>query len=358
MACRVGGLGPARARVGGAPELGRVVAGAVEGPAALRAVQRPVGAEPVDPDVPGRARQQPGLDLHCGHRAPPRPQMTGLGARLRAVLPHPPVAVVVAQRQHAVGGGLFEAPAAGRDAEAEGRGVGELGVLLGAVPHGRCVLAAGEGHHMAGRALTADQHPGLRLHRHRIRVGQRLLLRAPERVALLEGERQEELQGPIGGSGRVVLLGHVEIRVAVADGQQTRVVGDRLSCPPAQVAQGEALDLPPGQGLDVRVGECSPERTLGEPVGEAAAERQGRAVVREPVREVAGEQGRTFPELACELRCAVLGEAAVHQAVEVQCEGDVVVAPGRRSVGVPAVAQVEAVQTLQRAPLGAGVVVR
>jgi len=100
---------------------------AVKGKAALGAPGAAGAAQPVDADMPRWASEQPGLDAYIMPGLPAAVKrltfQAGLGRRLATV----EVQAVVAQSQRAVGRGLGKPEAPHRHAEAEGRGVRELG---------------------------------------------------------------------------------------------------------------------------------------------------------------------------------------------------------------------------------------
>ena len=105
----------------------RPVPRAVDGPAALGAPERPVRAQPVDAEVPGRAgisqvststpgRVASATERHASDSA------AIASSRMRKY-------AVVAEGQDAVVGALRQPELSGRDAKAEGGRVGELRVL-------------------------------------------------------------------------------------------------------------------------------------------------------------------------------------------------------------------------------------
>ena len=96
-------------------------------------------------------------------------------------------------------------------------------------------------------AGSAGEEVRRRVVRNRRLRRQRLLLRGPERVFSRKGEGEVGLERPIRGTGRVILLGHDEVRVAVAYRQHSLVIEDRLREPVAEVSQEEALEHPPGR---------------------------------------------------------------------------------------------------------------
>src|SRR3954469_218544 len=102
-----------------------------------------------------------------------------------------------------------------------------------------------------------------------------------------------------------------------------------------------ALHLAPWQYVDARERQRAPEGGLRPAVGEAAAVRDGRAVVGEPVPEVAGEPGRPL------LEAVAAGQRVVEQAVEVHGPRDVVVAAFGGAVRVPAVTEPETLQAVE-----------
>src|SRR5699024_12088977 len=88
----------------------------------------------------------------------------------------------------------------------------------------------------------------------------------------------------------VVLLGHVLLGIAVANGQDAVPVEDLLLQPPAEVADDQPFHHPQGEGLQPGPDAGGPETVLGKAVGQAAAVGQGGAVLVKPVDELPGKQ--------------------------------------------------------------------
>lgn len=95
---------------------------------------------------------------------------------------------------------------------------------------------------------------------------------------------------PSRGCRGVVPLGHVHLRVAVADGQDAVPVEHFLPQPPVEVADDKALHYRQGQRLQPCPDAGRPEAVLGKAVGQAAAKGQGCAVGIEPIDELLREQ--------------------------------------------------------------------
>ncbi|MNI44070.1 hypothetical protein D3C73_984220 [compost metagenome] len=79
-------------------------------------------------------------------------------------------------------------------------------------------MAAVEGGSVAGAGLAHDNQMGFRLHLNRRKLRQRQLGFPPERMLFAKSQQQEGLQRPIRRSRGVVVLGHDEIRIGIADG--------------------------------------------------------------------------------------------------------------------------------------------
>ena len=94
------------------------------------------------------------------------------------------------------------------------------------------------------------------------------------------------MRAPVRAAGGVVLLGHVLLRVAVADGQHAVTVKDGPCQPPVQIAHDDALHDRQGQRLETGPDAGGVESALADAVGQAAAKGQGRTVGVEPVDEL------------------------------------------------------------------------
>ena len=97
----------------------------------------------------------------------------------------------------------------------------------------------------------------------------------PEGVVIRQSKQQKALHAPVGAAGGVVPLGHVHLRVAVADGQDTVPVEHFLPQPPVEVADDKALHYRQGQRLQPCPDAGRPEAVLGKAVGQAAAKGAG-----------------------------------------------------------------------------------
>ena len=254
--------------------------------------------------------------------------------------------VVDDEGQHVVRCGLIQHLAAAGSAEAEPGVVGELGVFFRELAVAVALVdSGGIGGHPACAAL--DQHVGIGHGLERIQCGHRGGFGGPERVVVGQGQQQEALHAPVRAAGGVVALGHVHLRIAVADGQDAVAVEHLLVQPPVEVPHDHALHDRQGQRLQPRPDARGPEAVLRKAVAQAAAKGQGRAVGIEPIHELLGEQLGAAAVEGRTLGVDVGGELRVEQTIILDGPRDVVVFLDGSAVGGPAVAAVIAVDLFQ-----------
>ena len=150
--------------------------------------------------------------------------------------------------QHTVGHGLGDALAGSRHAEPEMGRVGKLGIFLRHMYLVILMVHTGHiGHHVMGAAL--HQHLAAAQQFQRFQLRQRLDFCLPEWRIVGNHQKCKRFQRPVRRTGGVVAFGHVQVRVAVANGQDAAVVKNRLLHPPVQVTEQDALDLPGGKAV-------------------------------------------------------------------------------------------------------------
>ena len=248
--------------------------------------------------------------------------------------------------QHTVGRGLLQLQIAAAGREAEPRVVDELAVLLDKLAVVVLLVVGGRvGVQLAVRQTLQKQVcAGLAGHTGAGQLdGQRGGLGTPERVVVGQGQQQKDLQAPVRAAGGVVLLGHVLLRVAVADGQHAVAVKDGPCQPPVEIAHDDALHDRQGQRLETGPDAGGVESALADAVGQAAAKRQRRAVFIEPARKLLAKLGRAVPVERRAGGVALSGKHAVEHGVILDGPGVVVILLGldvRRAVRVPAVGDV------------------
>ena len=165
----------------------------------------------------------------------------------------------------------------------------------------------------------------------------------PEGVVVRQSKQQKALHAPVGAAGGVVPLGHVHLRVAVADGEDAVPVKHFLVQPPLEIADNEPLHHRQGQRLQPCPDAGRPEAVLGKAVGQAAPEGQRCTVGIEPVDELLCKQLGALAVKGSTLRVGVDSKLGVEQAVILDGPRDVVILLHRGSIGGPAVAAVVAV---------------
>ena len=109
-------------------------------------------------------------------------------------------------------------------------------------------------------------------------------------MVIRQSKQQKALHAPVGAARGVVPLGHIHLRVAVADGQDAVPVEHFLPQPPVEVADDEPFHHRQGQRFQPCPDAGRPEAVLGKAVGQAAAKGQRRAIGIEPVDELLREQ--------------------------------------------------------------------
>ena len=137
------------------------------------------------------------------------------------------------------------------------------------------------------------------------------------------------------------MLGHIQVRICVTDGQQAIGRKDGLAAPPPQVPKRQALDDTPRERLYIRERQRAPEAALREAVGQATAKRERRAVGGKPVDEVLRERNRALAESLRAPWIRLVGQSRVDQPVVVEAEWDVVVALCGHAIRVPAISEIE-----------------
>ena len=162
-------------------------------------------------------------------------------------------------------------------------------------------------------------------------------------MVVRQSKQQEALHAPIGAAWGVVPLGHVHLRVAVADGQNAVPVEHFLPQPPIEVADDEPFHHRQGQRLQPCPDAGRPEAVLSKAVGQAAPEGQRCAVGIEPVDELLREQLGALAVECSTPRVDVCGKFRVEQPVILDGPRDVVILLYRGTIGGPAVAAVIAV---------------
>ena len=254
------------------------------------------------------------------------------------------------ERQHAVGRGLLQLGIAAAGRKAEPRAVDELAVFFGKLAVLVLFdLGRGVGVDLAVRQALEQQVGALHGVQGR-QLGQRGGLGRPERVVLRQGQHQQALHAPVRAAGGVVALAHIQLRVAVADGQHAVAVEDGLGQPPLEVAHDDAFHDRQRQRFQPGEDAGRIERALAEPVPQAAAVGQRGAVFVEPEGELAPKFQRALAEARRPRGRALGRKDAVQYAVVLQRPGDVVVAlgfDGGVAVGVPAVADIPAVDLVK-----------
>ncbi len=233
---------------------------------------------------------------------------------------------------------------------AGGGGVGQAGVVRVVGQHGvgRLVVAAVvvEADEAVARGrLHQPPRPGQRQHGVADLGGGGQLLLAPDGVARGQEQPGERAGGPVGGGGAGVGLHQARFGSVPAEGEQAvRVEGSAVQ-EVAQRSGGQAAGGAVGEG-GVAGERSGPQGGGGgEAVGERAALVDGGSVAAEGVR-VSREVGREPAPVLGQQRC-VAREVGVEHRVEVEGPSVVVVEGARPAVGVPAIAEVEALDPLQ-----------
>ena len=247
---------------------------------------------------------------------------------------------ILREREHIVIRAVLEQLLRLADGEAEPRGINQLFVFRLVVAVLVRAVARRIGHDVAVVRAARDQHAHVLLAAE-LRRFVRRLLRLPERVILRQRQHGERLHRPVRRTGRVVALGHEQVRIVIADGQHAVAREDGLAEPLAHVAQQQVLHHAVGHALALRLRQrlCRVERALREAVGEAAAVRQRLAGGIEPAGEVRRDELAALHILRAALRIARTHDLRVHQAVVVERPQGVILALVE-VVKVPAVALV------------------
>ena len=282
-----------------------------------------------------------GGDLNAREGRPPRGHRPGFNFPRFAHLAHEHV-IIDDKGQHTVRRGLIEhLPAAG-GAEAEAGVVGKFCVLFRELSVAVALVdTGGVGRYPPRPAL--HQHIGVGHGLEPLQCGHGRGLGRPEGVVVRQSKQQKALHAPVGAAGGVVPLGHVHLRVAVADGQNAVPVEHFLLEPPVEVADDEALHHRQGQRLQPCPDAGRPKAVLGKAVGQAAPEGQGCAVGIEPVDELLCEQLGTLAVKGSAPGVGVGGKFRVQQPVILDGPRDVVILLHGSAIGGPAVAAVIAV---------------
>ena len=186
----------------------------------------------------------------------------------------PDLAAVFAQRKRVVSPELLERERAHGHAIPERRRVRELAVLGRALLDWvRALLARGEDVRVPAEVRRDVQRLVERFDRVSERGWVRLLGRRPEGVRIWERECNEGLAEPVRAAGRVVVLRHIVIWVAVSDREgAVCMVCTRLTSPKSQVAELEAFNSTPcerSRKLDIGECESTPKGRHGSTVGQA-----------------------------------------------------------------------------------------
>ncbi len=291
--------------------------------------------------VAGGSGGDGGGDINAGEGRPLRGHSSGFNFPRFAHLAHEHV-IVDDKSQHTVRCRLMKhLPAAG-SAEAEAGIVGKFCVLFRELSVAVALVdTSGIGRYPARPAL--HQHIGVVHGFEPLQCGHGSRLGRPEGVVVRQGQQQKALHAPVGAAGGVVPLGHVHLRVAVADGQNAVPVEHFLPQPPIEVADDKALHYRQGQRFQPCPDAGRPEAVLGKAVGQAAAKGQRCAVGIEPVDELLGEQLGTLAVKGSALRVGVGGKLGVQQAVILDGPRDVVILLHRGTIGRPTVTAVIAV---------------
>ena len=292
--------------------------------------------------VPPRGGDQLGRDLDAREGPPLAQQPIPQKDKLVAVPPYKGPAVYD-KGQHAVGRGLLQLHIAAAGRKTEPRAVDELAVLFGKLAVvALFIICRGIGVQLAVRQAL-QQQVGAWLGDH-AGTGQFLrqggCLAGPERMIVGQSEQQKDLEAPVRAAGGVVLLGHVHLRVAVADRQHTVPVKDGPGQPPRQIADDDALHDGQGQRLQPRPDAGGVERALPDAVAEAAAKGQRRAVRVKPLGELPAELHGALTVERCAGGVAPGGKHAVQHRVILYGPRVIVVLlrlDFGRPVGVPAV---------------------
>ena len=282
-----------------------------------------------------------GGDLNAGEGRPLRGHRPGFNFPRFAHLAHEHV-IVDDKGQHTVRCGLMEhLPAAG-GAEAEAGIVGKFCVLFRelsvAVP---LVDTGGVSRYSPRPAL--HQHIGVGHGLEPLQCGHGRSLGRPEGVAVRQSKQQKALHAPVGAARGVVPLGHVHLRVAVANGQNAVPVEHFLPQPPVEVADDEPLHHRHGQRFQPRPDTGCPEAVLCKTVGQAAPEGQRRAIGIEPVDELLCKQLGTLAIEGSTPGVRVGGKLGVQQTVILDGPWDIVILLHGGTIGGPAVTAVIAV---------------
>ena len=282
-----------------------------------------------------------GGDLNAGEGRPLRGHRPGFNFPRFAHLAHKYV-IIDDKGQHTVRRGLIEhLPAAG-SAEAEAGVVGKFCVLFRELSVAVALVDTGSvGRYPAFPAL--HQHIGVGHGFEPLQCGHGSGLGRPEGVVVRQGQQQKALHAPVGAARGVVPLGHVHLRVAVADGQDAVPVEHFLPQPPVEVADDEPLHYRQGQRLQPCPDAGCPEAVLGKAVGQAAPEGQRCAVGVEPVNELLCKQLGTLAVKGGAPGVGVGGKFRVQQPVILDGPRDVVILLHGSAIGGPAVAAVIAV---------------
>ena len=291
--------------------------------------------------VAGGRGSDSGGHLNPGEGRPLRGHSPGFNFPRFAHLAHKHV-VVDDKGQHTVRRGLIEhLPAAG-GAEAKAGIVGKFCILFRELSVTVALVdTGGIGRYPPRPAL--HQHIGVWHGLEPLQCGHGRGFGRPEGMVIRQSKQQKALHAPVGTAGGVVPLGHVHLRVAVADGQDAVPVEHFLPQPPVEVADDEPFHHRQGQRLQPCPDAGRPEAVLGKAVGQAAAKGQGCAVGIEPIDELLREQLGALAVECSTPGVGVGGKFRVEQSVILDGPRDVVILLHGGAIGGPAVAAVIAV---------------
>ena len=203
------------------------------------------------------------------------------------------------------------------------------------------VDTGGVGRYPARPAL--HQHVGIGHGLEPLQCGYGRSLGRPEGMVVRQSKQQEALHAPIGAAWGVVPLGHVHLRVAVADGEDAVPVEHFLPQPPVEVADDEPLHHRQGQRFQPRPDTGRPEAVLSKAVGQAASKGQRCAVGIEPIDKLLCEQLGALAVKDSTPGVGAGGKFRVQQSVILDGPRDVVILLHGGAIGGPAIAAVIAV---------------